>query len=104
MTRDQATRWLKAIQGFIEGKEIQYKDISGEWKDVKDPTWFNTEFIGEYRVKPEVIKVCGWAVVRIGTYLATSIFTNEAAAEKCRSNTNHPAHWKVVKLEGTYEC
>ncbi len=50
MTREETVERIKVMQAFVDGKQIQYKESDGKWKDVKDPMWFS---VNEYRIKPE---------------------------------------------------
>lgn len=50
MTREETVERIKVMQAFVDGKQIQYKEDDGKWKDVKDPMWSS---INEYRIKPE---------------------------------------------------
>ena len=50
MTRGETVERIKVMQAFVEGKQIQYKDSDGNWKDVNDPMWSS---VNEYRIKPE---------------------------------------------------
>lgn len=50
MTREETAERIKIMQAFVDGKQIQYKESDGKWKDVKDPMWSS---IDEYRIKPE---------------------------------------------------
>lgn len=49
MTREETVERIKVMQAFVDGKQIQYKESDGKWKDVKDPMWFS---VNEYRIKP----------------------------------------------------
>lgn len=50
MTREETVERIKVMQAFVDGKQIQYKESGGKWKDVKDPMWSS---INEYRIKPK---------------------------------------------------
>lgn len=50
MTREETVERIKVMQAFVDGKQIQYKESDGKWKDVKDPMWFS---VNEYRIKPK---------------------------------------------------
>ena len=50
MTREETVERIKVMQAFVDGKQIQYKEDDGRWKDVKDPIWARAN---EYRIKPE---------------------------------------------------
>lgn len=41
-------------KAYYEGKQIQYKDINGNWKDAYKPAWRDEE---EYRIKPEASRM-----------------------------------------------
>lgn len=42
---------IKIMDAFAEGKTIQFKIDKGEWKDLKNPTFFGNA--RDYRIKPE---------------------------------------------------
>ena len=42
---------IKIMEAFAEGKTIQFKIDKGEWKDLKNPTFFGNA--RGYRIKPE---------------------------------------------------
>lgn len=50
MTKEETVERIKVMQAFVDGKQIQYKEDDGRWKDVKDPIWARAN---EYRIKPE---------------------------------------------------
>lgn len=50
MTKEETVERIKVMQAFVDGKQIQYKEDDGRWKDVKDPIWAR---VNEYRIKPE---------------------------------------------------
>lgn len=50
MNRKETAERIKIMQAFVDGKQIQYKEYDGKWKDVKDPIW---SCDNEYRIKPE---------------------------------------------------
>ena len=50
MTREEAKELLPIIQAFAEGKTIEYRELGGEWKEARTPTWSSRLF---YRIKPE---------------------------------------------------
>ena len=50
MNRKETAERIKVMQAFVDGKQIQYKDGDGKWKDIKDPIWSRAN---EYRIKPE---------------------------------------------------
>ena len=50
MTREEAKELLPIIQAYVDGKQIQWKHISGMWMDTTEPLWDNKT---SYRVKPE---------------------------------------------------
>jgi len=51
MTREEAKEMLPIIQAYAEGKTIQYRNIEGEWEDIKVPSFDG--FPSDYRIKPE---------------------------------------------------
>lgn len=51
MTQEQAKQLLPIIQAFAEGKQIQYKVIDDQWRDLHD-TRFELN-VTDYRIKPE---------------------------------------------------
>ena len=50
MTREEAKELLPIMQAYVDGKQIQWKHISGMWMDITEPLWDNKT---SYRVKPE---------------------------------------------------
>lgn len=50
MTREEAKELLPIMQAYVDGKQIQWKHISGMWMDTTEPLWDNKT---SYRVKPE---------------------------------------------------
>lgn len=50
MTREEAKELLPIMQAYVDGKQIQWKHISGMWMDTTEPLWNNKT---SYRVKPE---------------------------------------------------
>ena len=51
MKRSYTADYIKVMQAYVEGKQIQYDD-DGIWIDIDDPDWdwHNCE----YRIKPEI--------------------------------------------------
>ena len=50
MKRTYTADYIKVMQAYVEGKQIQYKDDE-VWIDIDDPDWDWHNW--EYRVKPE---------------------------------------------------
>lgn len=50
MTREETKELLPIMQAYVDGKQIQWKHISGMWMDTTEPLWDNKT---SYRVKPE---------------------------------------------------
>lgn len=50
MTREEAKKWGKEIQAFINGATIQFQYKNGLWDDTEHPQW---DVYTEYRIKPE---------------------------------------------------
>ena len=50
MTREEAKELLPLITAFAEGKNIEYKNEFGSWKETDSPLWANHS---KYRIKPE---------------------------------------------------
>ena len=50
MKRSYTADYIKVMQAYVEGKQIQYKDDE-VWIDIDDPDWDWHNW--EYRVKPE---------------------------------------------------
>ena len=51
MTREQAKELLPLIQGYAEGKTIQFLKIDGTWRDMTEPNFSSPA--NYYRIKPE---------------------------------------------------
>ena len=51
MKRSDTADYIKVMQAYVEGKQIQYDD-DGMWIDIDDPDWdwHNCD----YRIKPEI--------------------------------------------------
>ena len=50
MKRTYTADYIKVMQAYVEGKQIQYKDDEA-WIDIDDPDWDWHNW--EYRIKPE---------------------------------------------------
>ena len=50
MKRTYTAEYIKVMQAYVEGKQIQYKDDE-VWIDIDDPDWDWHNW--EYRIKPE---------------------------------------------------
>lgn len=50
MTREETRDLIAVMQAYVDGKQIQWKHISGMWMDTTEPLWDNKT---SYRVKPE---------------------------------------------------
>lgn len=50
MNRSETKKLLPIMQAYAEGKTIQSKALTGNWKDVTNPDWDMTRC---YRIKPE---------------------------------------------------
>ena len=50
MTREETRDLIAVMQAYVDGKQIQWKHISGMWMDTTEPLWDNTT---SYRVKPK---------------------------------------------------
>ena len=51
MTREEAKERLPLIQGYAEGKTIQFLKIDGTWRDMTEPNFSSP--VNYYRIKPE---------------------------------------------------
>lgn len=51
MTREEAKELLPLIQGYAEGKTIQFLKIDGTWRDMTEPNFSSPT--NYYRIKPE---------------------------------------------------
>ena len=51
MTREEAKELLPLIQGYAEGKTIQFLKIDGTWRDMTEPNFSSPA--NSYRIKPE---------------------------------------------------
>ena len=52
MNKDKTKEAIKVMQAYVDGKAIQYRDISLNWVDCGDnPKW--QWFLTDYRIKPE---------------------------------------------------
>ena len=54
MTRENAKKLLPIIQAWIDGKTIQFKDVTSEWKDIDKHSIYFDRHPSDYRIKPEV--------------------------------------------------
>lgn len=52
MDRKNAKELLPIIKAYADGKELQIKGITGEWRDLPAPAFDNPA--SEYRIKPKV--------------------------------------------------
>lgn len=50
MKREETRDLIAVMQAYVDGKQIQWKHISGMWMDTTEPLWDNKT---SYRVKPE---------------------------------------------------
>ena len=50
MTREETRDLIAVMQAYVDGKQIQWKHISGMWMDTTEPLWDNKT---SYRVKPK---------------------------------------------------
>ena len=50
MTREETRDLIAVMQAYVDGKQIQWKHISGMWMDTTEPLWDNKT---SYRIKPE---------------------------------------------------
>ena len=48
MTRKGIKKHWETFQAWLDGAEIEYKNING-WHDISNPNW---DYVVEYRVKP----------------------------------------------------
>ena len=51
MTREEAKERLPLIQGYIEGKTIQFLKTDGTWRDMTEPNFSSPT--NYYRIKPD---------------------------------------------------
>ena len=51
MTRDEAKQFLPIIQGYAEGKTVQFLKSDNTWRDMTAPNFNNPA--NYYRIKPE---------------------------------------------------
>ena len=51
MTREEAKELLPLIQGYAEGKTIQFLKIDGTWRDMTEPNFSSPT--NYYRIKPD---------------------------------------------------
>lgn len=52
MTRKETAERIKIMQAFVDGKQIEFKDCMGYWREANNPSW-DWESKREYRIKPE---------------------------------------------------
>lgn len=78
MTREKTRELLPVMQGFADGKQIQFFD-EGEWKDVDLPGWMSET---QYRIKPELRSY--WIVNT--TTSGYHAFSDESAAYSFAAN------------------
>jgi hypothetical protein len=64
MNRERARELLPIIQQYADGKDVQFKDMDGNWVNIGRPTWTNGV---DYRIKPEPLHLFG--LVREGTLI-----------------------------------
>lgn len=50
MTREETVERIKVMQAFVDGKQIEYRDSIGEWRETNSPVWSPDT---KYRIKPE---------------------------------------------------
>lgn len=107
MNREKVKKLLPILQAFSEGKKIQYKDLNtGEWLDVREKDWFNSSFIGEYRVAPKVVSVTSYVVFSTPNDQVLYQCSTERGARNWKNmyyNDSLYPHVVVIKLEGSYE-
>ena len=53
MTKEQTIQAIKVMQGFVDGKEVQYKLPDSKWPPTDNPAW--NWFSNEYRIKPTTV-------------------------------------------------
>lgn len=53
MTKEYTKKCIEVMQGFVNGKLVQYKDAKGEWVSLFSPHWNWANGTVEYRLKPE---------------------------------------------------
>ena len=51
MTKEQAKELLPIFQAFANGKQIQFLESNGSWRDCPNPGW--SPELYKYRIKPE---------------------------------------------------
>lgn len=56
MTREEAKEYVKVLQAYAEGKDIQVKLNNGTWCTMKQELLFNKSLYN-YRIKPESKKI-----------------------------------------------
>lgn len=50
MNRKETAERIKIMQAFVDGKQIEYRDSIGEWRETGSPVWSPDT---KYRIKPE---------------------------------------------------
>lgn len=83
MTREGAIKHAEIIKAFVEGKTIQFWQLTREsWIDIENPT-FDEDV--RYRVKPEPRQPREWWDNVYGTGLQAPIvrYTTKREADKC---------------------
>lgn len=49
------TGMINVMQAYVDGKEIEYLKLDGDWEVIENPSWGWDGF--EYRIKPEPILI-----------------------------------------------
>lgn len=52
MNRKETAKRIKIMQAFVDGKQIEFKDCMGCWREAKNPSW-DWDSGERYRIKPE---------------------------------------------------
>lgn len=50
MTKEETKKLVEVIQAYINGKEIEVQNTSGEWRVITSPEWHSDR---KYRIKPK---------------------------------------------------
>jgi hypothetical protein len=48
--RNKVKGRIELMQAWLDGKQVQYKDLARNWIDIDEPSWSS---MYEYRIKPE---------------------------------------------------
>jgi hypothetical protein len=91
----QPEEWAAEKAAFAEGKAIQYRGVSGEWRDTTWPAWIDP---WEYRIKPEP----QWVPLEPSDAPPLSVFRHNTADHDCWCMPSEVNHYGVTFW--SYDC